>query len=113
MQQVIRTLTLADAGVVGAPRMLICDRDRKWNRDVRRLFEEAGIRVVLTPERAPNANAYAEGFVRSIKNECLDRIIPIGERHFRRRDRRVCRALPSGAESSRARQSLDRGPSGN
>jgi transposase InsO family protein len=84
MQQVIRTLTLADAGVVGAPRMLICDRDRKWNRDVRRLFEEAGIRVVLTPERAPNANAYAERFVRSIKNECLDRIIPIGERHFRR-----------------------------
>jgi len=41
-------------------------------------------RVVLIPERAPNANAYAERFVRSIKEECLDRIIPIGERHFRR-----------------------------
>ena len=41
------------------------------------------IRVVLTPERAPNANAYAERFVRSIKEECLDRLIPIGERHFR------------------------------
>jgi putative transposase len=39
---------------------------------------------VLTPERAPNANAYAERFVRSIKEECLDRIIPVGERHFRR-----------------------------
>ena len=45
---------------------------------------EAGIHVVLTPERAPNANAYAERFVRSIKEECLDRMIPIGERHFRR-----------------------------
>ena len=42
------------------------------------------MRVVLTPVRAPNANAYAERFVRSIKEECLDRLIPIGERHFRR-----------------------------
>jgi len=39
---------------------------------------------VLTPERATNANAYAERFVRSMKEECLDRMIPIGERHFRR-----------------------------
>jgi putative transposase len=35
------------------------------------------------PVRAPNANAHAERFVRSIKEECLDRIIPIGERPFR------------------------------
>jgi putative transposase len=51
---------------------------------VRRRFGAAGIRVVLTPARAPNANAYAERFVRSIKEECLDRVIPLGERHFRR-----------------------------
>ena len=50
---------------------------------MRRRLRDAGIRVVLIPERAPNANAYAERFVRSIKEECLDRIIPIGERHFR------------------------------
>jgi transposase InsO family protein len=50
---------------------------------VRGGFAEAGIRVVLTPARAPNANAYAERFVRSIKEECLDRMMPMGERHFR------------------------------
>jgi len=84
MQQIVRTLTMADASVAGARRMLIGDRDRKWSRDVRRRLEEAGIHVVLTPERAPNAHAYAERFVRSIKEECLDRMIPIGEQHFRR-----------------------------
>jgi transposase InsO family protein len=47
-------------------------------------LREVGIRVVLIPERAPNANAYAERFVRSIKEECLDRLIPLGEQHFRR-----------------------------
>ena len=72
-------------------RVLICDRDRKWSAHVRRLLGEAGIRVVLTPVRAPNANAYAERFVRSIKEECLDRMIPLGERHFRRAVRGVRR----------------------
>jgi hypothetical protein len=81
MQQVVRTLTKGEAGV---PSVLICDRDRKWSRDIRHRFREAGVQVVRIPERAPNANAYAERFVRSIKEECLDRLIPIGERHFRR-----------------------------
>ena len=45
---------------------------------------EVGIRVVQTPYHAPNANAYAERFGRSIQEECLDRVIPIGERHLRR-----------------------------
>ena len=47
-------------------------------------LQEAGIRVVQTPHRAPNANAYAERFVRSIKEECLNRLIPFGEHHHRR-----------------------------
>jgi putative transposase len=84
MQQAVRTLTMGEAGVVPAPQILICVRDRKWSDDVRGRLRDAGIRVVLTPVRAPNANAYAERFVRSIKEECLDRLIPIGEGHFRR-----------------------------
>jgi putative transposase len=84
MQQVVRLATAADDGILVGHRVLICDRDRKWSGAVRRRFGEASLRVVVTPERAPNANAYAERFVRSIKEECLDRMIPIGERHFRR-----------------------------
>jgi transposase InsO family protein len=83
MQQIVRTLTMAEDGALPAVHMLICDRDRKWSGDVRRQLRDAGTRLVFTPERAPNANAYAERFVRSIKEECLDRLIPIGERHFR------------------------------
>jgi transposase InsO family protein len=84
MQQMVRTLTITEPGVAGVPHVLICDRDRKWSGDVQRRLRDAGIRVVLIPRGAPNANAYAERFVRSIKEECLDRIIPIGEKHFRR-----------------------------
>src|SRR4029453_7862886 len=80
-EQVVRQLTLADQGL-GPGHVLICDRDTKWSPDARRLLREAGVRVVVTPIRAPNANAYAERFVRSIKEECLNRVIPIGEHHF-------------------------------
>ena len=81
MRQIVRTLTMADAE---SCRVLICDRDAKWSAAVRDRLREAGIRVVQTPYQAPNANAHAERFVRSIKEECLDRMILLGERHFRR-----------------------------
>jgi transposase InsO family protein len=83
-QQVVRTMTIADEGLLVQHRVLICDRDAKWSAPVRARLSEAGIRVVRTPYQAPNANAYAERFVRSIKEECLNRIIPFGEPHLRR-----------------------------
>ena len=84
MRQVGRTLTAADDGVLAGHHVLICDRDRKWTPSVRRLLATSGIRIVQTPFQASNANAYAERFVRSIKDECLNRVIPFGERHLRR-----------------------------
>jgi hypothetical protein len=47
------------------------------------LLETSGVRVIRTPFRAPNCNAHAERFARSVKEECLDRPIQLGERHFR------------------------------
>jgi putative transposase len=60
---------------------MICDRDRKWSLAVRELLETSGVRVIQTPVRAPNCDAHAERVVRSVKEECLDRMIPLGERH--------------------------------
>ena len=84
MVQVARALTGTDEGFLAAHRVLVCDRDTKWSWAVRQLLEDAGVRVVQTPYRAPNANARAERFVRSITTECLVKVIPFGERHFRR-----------------------------
>ena len=82
-EQIGRTLTAADEGVLREHGVLICDRDRKWSASVCERLGEVGVRVVRTPYQAPNANAYAERFVRSIKEECLNRLIPLGEQHFR------------------------------
>jgi putative transposase len=84
MLQIARHLTDATDGVLDGSRFLICDRDRKWSPAVRQLLETFGVRIIRTPFRAPNCNAHAERFVRFIKEECLDRVIPLGERHFRR-----------------------------
>jgi putative transposase len=84
MIQIARHLTDAIDGVLQERRVLLCDRDRKWSTGVRHLLETSGARVVQTPYRAPNCNAHAERFVRSIKEECLNRVILLGERHFRR-----------------------------
>ncbi len=84
MRQVARTPTTAEDGLLVGHRLLIGDRDAKWSAPVRECLREAGIRVVQTPFQAPNATACAERFVRSIKHECLNRVIPFGARHLRR-----------------------------
>jgi putative transposase len=84
VRQVARVLTGANDGVLGGYRILICDRDTKWSAAFRRTLADIGIRVVQTPFQAPNCSAHAERFVRSIKEECLDRVIVLGEAHLRR-----------------------------
>jgi putative transposase len=82
MAQAARRLTDVVDGFLAGHRVLICDRDSKWTDAFRGLREGVGVRIALTPVQAPNANAYAERFVRSIRKECLDHLILIGERRL-------------------------------
>ena len=82
--QALRDLANAIDGVLVDGCVLICDRDRKWSRGVLAFLEDEGVRIIQTPFRAPYCNAYAERFVRSIKEECLERMILFGKRHLRR-----------------------------
>jgi len=82
MGQAARRLTDAVDGFLARHRVLICDRDGKWTDGFRALLDGAGVRLVRTPVQAPNANAYAERFVRSIREECLDRLVVFGERRL-------------------------------
>jgi transposase InsO family protein len=83
--QTVRHLSDDVDGVLRGDRVLICDRDRKWSGAVERFLATAGVRLIRTPFMAPTCNAHAERFVRSVKEECLNRVIPLGERHLRRR----------------------------
>jgi putative transposase len=80
----VRGLLVEAGDLLSEGRILICDRDPKWTHAMEALLKTAGVRVVRTPAAAPNCNAHAERFVRSIKEECLDRIVPLGEWHLRR-----------------------------
>lgn len=62
---------------------LIHDRDPRFTLQFQSLLRTAGIESVRLPPRSPNLNAYAERFVGSIKSECLDRLVILGERHLR------------------------------
>jgi transposase InsO family protein len=79
MKQVARNLTDVSDGFLVNSRYLIMDRDTKYTEDFRDFLDREGVKAVRCPVRAPNCNAFAERFVRSIKEECLDRMILFSE----------------------------------
>jgi hypothetical protein len=84
MLQIARNVTDPVAGAIHAKRYLIIDRDAKYSEQFRRLIRDSGTNVIRLPRTSPNLNAYAERFVRSIKDECLNRMIFIGQASLRR-----------------------------
>ena len=65
-------------------RLLIHDRDSKFGGGFDEIFRFEGVRVIRTPVRAPNANAYAERWVRTVRADCLDHLLISGRRHLER-----------------------------
>jgi transposase InsO family protein len=84
MAQVARNLTDVVDGFLRSHRALIVDRDTNFPRRFRASLASGGVETVRTPPRSPDCNAYAERFVRSIKEECLGRMIFFGEASLRR-----------------------------
>lgn len=64
-------------------RFLIHDRDSIFSREVDETITNLGVKVLHTPVRSPQANAYCERLIGTIRRECLDFVIPLGERHLR------------------------------
>ncbi|MCW1925675.1 integrase core domain-containing protein [Luteolibacter arcticus] len=84
MRQVGRNLTDCQEGFLRECRFLIHDRATVFTREFISILGCAGVQSIRLPARSPNLNAFAERFVRSVKSECLDQLILVGERSLRR-----------------------------
>ena len=83
MVQVARNVTMEEWGCLAPGHYLIHDRDTKFCAAFQHIIDAAGVERVVLPPRSPNLNAYAERWVRSVKEECLARMILFGEASLR------------------------------
>jgi len=84
MKQIARNVTMEGCGALRDCRYLLHDRDTKYTRSFRAIVASGDIGPLALPARSPNLNAYAERWVRSVKEECLSKVILFGERSLRR-----------------------------
>jgi putative transposase len=83
MVQVARNVTMEQWGFLAPGQYLIHDRDAKFCSAFQQIIDDAGVERVVLPLQSPNLNAYAERWVRSVKEEALSRLILFGERSLR------------------------------
>jgi putative transposase len=84
-------------------RFLIRDNDKKFTESFDTVFRAEGMDVIPTPYRAPNANAFAERWIRSAREECLDKLLIINQAHLRR----VIREYMAFFNTARPHQGLE------
>jgi putative transposase len=84
MKQIARNATMEGCGALRDCRYLLHDRDTKYTRSFRAIIASGRVEPLALPAHSPNLNAYAERWVRSVKEECLSKVILFGERSLRR-----------------------------
>src|SRR6202790_4109183 len=84
MQQIARSATMEGCGTLRDCRYLLHDRDTKFTISFRAIIVSGQVKPLALPAHSPNLNAYAERWVRSVKEECLSKVILFGERSLRR-----------------------------
>ena len=84
MRQIARNMTMEGYGALRDCRYLLHDGDTKYTQSFRAIIASGGVEPLVLPARSPNVNAYAERWVRSVKEECLSKVILFGERSLRR-----------------------------
>ena len=84
MQQIARNVTMEGCGALRDCCYLLHDRDTKYTQSFRAIIASGRVEPLVLPACSPNLNAYAERWVRSVKEECLCKVILFGERSLRR-----------------------------
>jgi putative transposase len=84
MKQMARNVTMEGCGALGDSRYLLHDRDAKYTASFLAIIKSGGVKTLRLPARSPNLNAYSERWVRSAKEECLSKLVLLGERSLRR-----------------------------
>ncbi len=79
MEQMGRIATQDEWGVLNSCRYVLHDRDKKFCAAFRSTLATGGVKTIPLPARSPNLNAFAERWVRSVKQECLSKVILFGE----------------------------------
>lgn len=84
MQQIARNLTGVEDEIWRGKRYVLMDRDGKFCPAFQKTLKDSGVEPILLTARSPNLNAHLERFNRSLKEECLDRMIFFGETALRK-----------------------------